>query len=203
MMRLTEKDNQGNWRLKGVRWEQLRVGQVLTKDVAEKLYGALFKLMAYEDTGASPDNIENTIEDRIKLLKFIADCATELRWIPVEEKLPPKDEWVQVIVKRHRWIADFDNEYVPDEEKTDHPERKYCTIGKLKKDNTWLYLDLESDDENPWIDAANDCSQEDLGYPMTEVLAWLPLSVLYREEEKPVTVANWKGHYMDRFEKVE
>ena len=202
MQRLTEKDAQGNWCLKGVRWEQLRAGQVLTRDVAERLYGALSKLRDYEDTGTSPDDIENVLEDRIKLFGFIADCAIELRWIPVEEKLPEKDEWVQVIVKRHRWIADFDNEYVPDEEKTGHPERKYCTIGKLKKDNTWLYLDLESDDENPWIDAANDCSQEDLSYPMTEVLAWLPLSVLYREEEKPVTVANWKGHYTDRFEKV-
>lgn len=37
MQRLTEKDELGNWCLKGVRWEQLRVGQVLTKDVAEKV----------------------------------------------------------------------------------------------------------------------------------------------------------------------
>lgn len=28
MQRLTEKDDLGNWCLKGVRWEQLRAGQV-------------------------------------------------------------------------------------------------------------------------------------------------------------------------------
>ena len=33
MQRLTEKDDLGNWCLKGVRWEQLREGQVITKEV--------------------------------------------------------------------------------------------------------------------------------------------------------------------------
>lgn len=32
MQRLTEKDELGNWCLKGVRWEQLRAGQVITKE---------------------------------------------------------------------------------------------------------------------------------------------------------------------------
>lgn len=57
MQRLTEKDDQGNWCLKGVRWEQLRAGQVITKDVSERLYGALCKLKDYEDTGCSPDDV--------------------------------------------------------------------------------------------------------------------------------------------------
>ena len=35
MKRLTEKDELGNWCLKGVRWEQLRAGQVITKGVSE------------------------------------------------------------------------------------------------------------------------------------------------------------------------
>ena len=61
-MRLTEKDDQGNWCLKGVRWEQLREGQVITKDVAERLYGALFKLKDYEDTGASPEMVERIVD---------------------------------------------------------------------------------------------------------------------------------------------
>ena len=58
MGRLTEKDDLGNWGLKGVRWEQLREGQVITKAVAQKLYGALCKLKDYEDTGCSPDEVE-------------------------------------------------------------------------------------------------------------------------------------------------
>ena len=37
MNRLTEKDDQGNWRLKGVRWARLHEGQVITGGLWEKL----------------------------------------------------------------------------------------------------------------------------------------------------------------------
>lgn len=93
-MRLTEKDDQGNWCLKGVRWEQLRVGQVLTKDVAEKLYGALFKLMAYENTKCSPGDVEGLIELSTDLIKIVAEYVKKCRWIPVEEKLPENSDYV-------------------------------------------------------------------------------------------------------------
>ena len=44
MQRLTEKDDLGNWCLKGVRWEQLRTGKVITKEVSERLYGRCVSL---------------------------------------------------------------------------------------------------------------------------------------------------------------
>ena len=62
-MRLTQKDDQGNWSLRGVKWEQLHVGQTITQEVSEKLYGALWKLMEYEGTGLTPDQIENLLEN--------------------------------------------------------------------------------------------------------------------------------------------
>lgn len=209
MKRLTEKDDLGNWFLKGVRWEQLRAGQVITKEVSERLYGALCKLKDYEDTGCSPDDVERlndfTQSEAVKLVQKLNAEEKKHRWIPVEERLPEEDKWVQVVVKRHRWISDFGDKSVPDEEKEDHPEQNYVTMGKLKKDNTWVYLDLESDDECLWTSVADDCSQEDLSYPLTEVLAWLPLPELYgaEVEEKPDVSTDWKGHYMGRFEKVE
>ncbi len=209
MKRLTEKDDLGNWCLKGVRWEQLRAGQVITKDVSERLYGALCKLKDYEDTGCSPDDVERlndfTQNEAVKLVQKLNAEEKKHRWIPVEERLPEEDKWVQVVVKRHRWISDFGDKSVPDEEKEDHPEQNYVTMGKLKKDNTWVYLDLESDDECLWTSVADDCSQEDLSYPLTEVLAWLPLPEPYgaEVEEKPDVSTDWKGHYMGRFEKVE
>ena len=43
MNRLTEKDGQGNWRVKGIRWEQLHEGRVITGELREKLYGAVRK----------------------------------------------------------------------------------------------------------------------------------------------------------------
>lgn len=184
MQRLTEKDELGNWCLKGVKWEQLRAGQVLSKNVAEKLYGALFKLMAYENTKCSPRDVEGFIELSADLIKIVAEYVKKCRWIPVEERLPEEDKWVQVVVKRHRWISDFGDKSVPDEEKEDHSELKYCTLAKLKKDGTWAYLNLESDEEYLWTSITDDCSQEDLSYPLTEVLAWMPLPEPYKEEKQ-------------------
>lgn len=84
MKRLTEKDELGNWCLKGVRWEQLRAGQVITKGVSERLYGALCKLKDYEDTGCSPDDVERlndfTQNEAVKLLQKLnaeAECRRE------------------------------------------------------------------------------------------------------------------------------
>ena len=37
MKRLTEKDAQGNWSVKGIRWEQLHEGQVITREIWEVL----------------------------------------------------------------------------------------------------------------------------------------------------------------------
>lgn len=74
MKRLTQKDEQGNWCLKGLAWAQLYVGQMITEEVNEKLYGALWKLMEYEDAGLTPDEI--------------MDGKMLTGWIPVEEQLP-------------------------------------------------------------------------------------------------------------------
>lgn len=55
MGRLTQKDAQGNWRLKGVRWEDITTGKTITEEVSEKLYGALWKLMEYEESEPDPE----------------------------------------------------------------------------------------------------------------------------------------------------
>ena len=64
MNRLTEKDLQGNWCLKGVPWRSLHVGQPITEEIRKKLYAALWKLMEYEDTGLSPEEVEALKEYR-------------------------------------------------------------------------------------------------------------------------------------------
>ena len=82
MKRLTQKDEQGNWCLKGVSWEQLHEGQVITKPLRERLYGALWKLMEYEDNGLAPEEIKALNANR---------KTSEHRWIPVEERLPEEE----------------------------------------------------------------------------------------------------------------
>lgn len=61
MRRLTEIDSQGNWSLKGVQWQQLYVGQIITEEVSERIYGALCKFLDYEETGLSPDDVERLL----------------------------------------------------------------------------------------------------------------------------------------------
>ena len=78
MNRLTEKDIQGNWGLKGIRWEQLHEGQVITGELWEKLYGALWKLMEYEDTGMEPEEVEKLHNEQdTNPLIFVAECPME------------------------------------------------------------------------------------------------------------------------------
>lgn len=81
MSRLTEKDEQGNWALKGVSWKSLHEGQVITKDVQDRLYGALWKLMEYEDIGLSPDDLkyaEYALEDAAEEIEEYSGMETNL-----------------------------------------------------------------------------------------------------------------------------
>lgn len=89
MGRLTQRDDQGNWCLKGVKWEQLRAGSVITKDVAEKLYAALCKLKDYENTDLSPEEVER-VNDFSKsqaylLMKKLQEEREKHQWIPATE----------------------------------------------------------------------------------------------------------------------
>lgn len=173
MQRLTEKDDLGNWCLKGVRWEQLRAGQVITKEVGEKLYGALCKLKDYEDTGCIPDGIADLVENYAKAMTLLAGQIEEHSWIPVEERLPEEDEYV---------LMSFENFTLP-------------IIGRYEKDNdgggAWYAGDA---------DGCDTCSSQDL---FVNAWMPLPKQYRAKMEEKPDASASWKGHYMGRFEKVE
>ena len=55
MGRLTEQDEQGNWCVKGLPWKDTYVGQVITENTNQKIYGALCKLKDYENSGMDPE----------------------------------------------------------------------------------------------------------------------------------------------------
>jgi len=90
--RLTQKNEQGNWWVKGLLWKDLNIGTPITKKTHEKLYGCLYKLMKYEETGLSPDEVErlNTFDgsQAVKATIALQKERRKHRWIPVEEKLP-------------------------------------------------------------------------------------------------------------------
>ena len=56
--RLTEKDENGNWRVKGIQWQDIYEGKVITKELYERMYGAFYKLLQYEETELDPEKLE-------------------------------------------------------------------------------------------------------------------------------------------------
>lgn len=101
MNRLIEKRDSGSWGLKGVDWKQIAPGAKITDEVWRKLYGALYKLKDYEDTGLMPDEIDKlnaeTQEEARKMLEKVAELSEEIekaqektRWIPMNDSFPTK-----------------------------------------------------------------------------------------------------------------
>lgn len=89
MGRLTEKDVCGHWRLKGLQWKNLYEGTPITRETYEALYGALCKLLDYEETGLTPEEIEMRTYCTIGTpCEFQSSEIRKDGWIPVEERMP-------------------------------------------------------------------------------------------------------------------
>lgn len=92
MNKLIEKDDCGNWGVKGIAMEDLIPGAIITQKTYEKVYAALWKLMEYEDTELDPEEVERINDfDKSqsgKMLKKLNEEQRKHRWIPVSERLP-------------------------------------------------------------------------------------------------------------------
>lgn len=101
MRKLTQKDDQGNWCLRGVPWVNLRAGQVITDKTAELLYRALWKLMEYEAIDLAPEEVE-------RMKDVCEDSAGVLVNITVESNIDAvmgKAERLQILLKEAKLIA--------------------------------------------------------------------------------------------------
>lgn len=150
MGRLTENDGCGNWSLKGVQWESLKVGKTITPEVQERLYGVLCKLKDYEDTGLSPADVIRVNDfERSQagiLLKKLCEERKKREWIPVEgEHYPSEGCFV---------LMSFDNFTMP-------------LIGRYEKDEEGGAFYAGDDEES--------CASQGLF-----VNAWMPLPEPYR-----------------------
>lgn len=98
MPRLTWKDEEGNWGLRDLPWENLCAGVVMDDRTRQRLYGALCKLRDYEDTELEPEEVAkvNNFEkyQSAKLLEKLAEEREKHRWIPVEERLPEGESYI-------------------------------------------------------------------------------------------------------------
>lgn len=100
-------------------------------------------------------------------------------WIPVERGLPDIGQRVQATIKHHAWIADYDADWVPAEEKTRNPEYLETCEAIRQKDGMWLYIRFEDGYEE---DIAHINPRKDLAKPVAEVIAWCPMPEPYRPE---------------------
>ena len=77
-------------------------GTPITRETYEILYGALCKLLAYEETGLTPEEIENLNDFEKsqvgKMLKRLNEEQRKHRWIPVEERMPEDESEVLVSI---------------------------------------------------------------------------------------------------------
>lgn len=164
MNRLTEKRDSGSWGLKGVDWKQIAPGEKITDEVWRKLYGALYKLKNYEDTGLMPDEIDKlnaeTQEQARAMLERVARLSDEIermkgeerqQWIPVTERLPEKNKSVLLYMK--------------------------------SRSSSGTCIQTGSIDNGFWFVQSYPGFQSLANYEF-HVMAWMPLPEPYREEPK-------------------
>lgn len=151
----------------------------------------MLEKMLKEIESALEENIVN-IEDEDGTHHFVIDSFTAqflvkkiIRehmndgWIPVEVAPPPIAQRLQATIKHHKWIADYDSDWVPEEEKTIHPEwTEVCEIVSIGA--MWFYYCEETDYEK---EIAYIGPLKDLSMPVSEIIAWRPIPEPYCPEK--------------------
>ena len=125
------------------------------------------------------DEYNAGIKDMAKMAKKIIRKHMNDGWISVEEQLPEDGSRVLAVIKHHKWIADYDSSWVPECEKTQHPE--YTEVCEsIASEEGWTYRCHEMDYE---ADEAYIKPKRDIANPISEVIAWRPLPEPYRSEQ--------------------
>lgn len=225
-MRLTEKRDNGSWKLKGVEWKQIAPDAKITDEVWWKLYKALWKLKDYEDTGVDPDGIRQlnaeTQEQARQMLERVAKLSDE-----IERMKHGGDPGIKFFINKDGVADVYDDTYdivihcENEEDQKDAKEalkeiRRWIPVTeKLPEPETYILVSFDNftlpdiatyrvddDGSGAFYPSNEDYTYLSVGF---YVNAWMPLPGVYRAEveEKPVAGTGWKDHYMGRFEKVE
>lgn len=223
-MRLTEKTDSGNWCLRDVPWFELKPGTVLTEKVWEKLYGALWKLKDYEDTGLMPNEVTalnaETQKEARKMLERVAKLPDE-----IEQLKHGGDPGIKFFINKDGVADVYDDTYdivihcESEEDQKDAKEalkeiRRWIPVTeKLPEPETYILVSFDNftlpdiatyrvddDGSGAFYPGDEDYTYLSVGF---YVNAWMPLPEPYRSEVKEKLVADtgWKDHYMGRFEK--
>ena len=103
-------------------------------------------------------------------------------WIPVSERLPEVGKMVKVTVHSSEWIADYDSDWVPEEEQTYHSEEYGVYDGYLSRTGEWRFYD-DQYSENTCVKCVKEFGT-DKGTVYDVVTAWMPKEQIepYKEE---------------------
>lgn len=100
-------------------------------------------------------------------------------WIPVSEKLPEVGKMVKVTVHSSEWIGDYYSYWVPEEEKTYHPEERNVYDGYIDRVGMWKFCD---DGGSVYACDKEFGTDKEIVYDV--VTAWMPKEQIepYKEE---------------------
>ena len=217
-MGLIEVDDNGKWRLKGVEWKQIAPGAVITKKIWEKLYGALWKLKDYEDTGLMPNEVTalnaETQKEARKMLERVTKLSDE-----IEQLKHGGDPGIKFFINKDGVADVYDDTYdivihcESEEDQKDAKEalkeiRRWIPVTeKLPEPETYILVSFDNftlpdiatyrvddDGSGAFYQGDEDYTYISVGF---YVNAWMPLPEPYRSEveEKLVADTGWKDHY--------
>lgn len=142
------------------------------------------------------EDIANFNRDIEYLRDFIRKHVND-GWIPVEERLPEAGQRVIATIKHHAWISDYDQNWVPESEKTMHQEYTESCEAVMTGNGIWSYRCKEDDYD---MDTASVHPGKSLAYPIAEVIAWRPLPEPYRSANKTES-SGWREDMLRKFDR--
>lgn len=202
-MRLTEKRDNGSWKLKGVDWKQIAPDAKITDEVWWKLYKALWKLKDYEDTGVDPDGIRQlnaeTQEQARQMLERVAKLSDE-----IERMKHGGDPGIKFFINKDGVADVYDDTYdivihcESEEDQKDAKEalkeiRRWIPVTeKLPEPETYILVSFDNftlpdiatyrvddDGSGAFYPGDEDYTYLSVGF---YVNAWMPLPEPYKEE---------------------
>ena len=203
-MGLTEVDDNGNWKLKGVDWKQIAPDAKITDEVWWKLYEALWKLKDYEDTGVDPDGIRQlnaeTQEQARQMLERVAKLSDE-----IERMKHGGDPGIKFFINKDGVADVYDDTYdivihcESEEDQKDAKEalkeiRRWIPVTeKLPEPETYILVSFDNftlpdiatyrvddDGSGAFYPGDEDYTYLSVGF---YVNAWMPLPEPYRKEQ--------------------
>lgn len=134
------------------------------------------KSLSVTVTGTGIEMKEAMKHCRESVMRVIEEQLTVVEWIPAEEQLPEDETTVLATVRHRRWICDYD---LGESEWYEHPEYyEVCTV--CRDGDEYHKMDDSDYDNITYIPVAD--QEENIAYPIEEVVAWMPLPEPYKKD---------------------